>query len=137
MKLADKFELNTKDFKIYFDNVKKTHICENLETGEKTNLGCLGILMQMGILRPINNSYNNNQNLTSLVKRLDDLEEKVNNIIQKLQQEKEGKTIKIKKKSDDELKEHIMEKVLEKTREPEDENINQESEEEIDNWMEI
>lgn len=136
MKLTNKFELNTKDFKIYFDNIKKTHICENLETGEKTNLGCLGILMQMGILIPTNNNQNP-QDFSSLIKRIDKLEEKIDNIVQGVYKEKKARQEKPEEQPEEDIKEHIMETVLEKAEEPENSDINKESNEEIDNWMEV
>ncbi len=136
MKLANKFELNTKDFKIYFDNMKKTHICENLDTGEKTNLGCLGILMQMGILTPTNNNQNP-QDISSLIKRIDELEEKIDNIVQGPYKEKKPKQEKPEKQPEEDIKEHIMETVLEKAEETEDSDVNQETNEEVDNWMNV
>ena len=31
MNIVRKFQVNTEDFKIYFDNDKKTHVAENIE----------------------------------------------------------------------------------------------------------
>jgi len=134
MKIPTKFKINTEDFKIYFDNKEKTHICESNETGEKTNIGVLGIFLQMGILKILDDKPQ--VRIDILTKRLDEIEKQLENPLtnvkplekkeelkEKLEKEpliKEARKIeeepilkKEPKKS--EIKERIMEKVLEKT----------------------
>ena len=82
MKIPTKFEVNTEDFKVIFDNEKKTHVCESLDTGEKTNIGVLGILMQMGIIKPVDGVVE--EKIKTLSERLNDLETKINDIINKI-----------------------------------------------------
>jgi hypothetical protein len=72
MRIPTKFEVNTEDFKITFDNKNKTHVCESLDTGEKTNIGVLGILMQMGIIKPVEGDVE--QKIKTLSERLNELE---------------------------------------------------------------
>ena len=165
MKIPTKFELNTEDFKINFDNQKKTHVCESLDTGEKTNIGVLGILMQMGIIKPVEKGID--EKIKTLSERLNELETKINEIIKKVDstsktersvEETETKEIEeqeeeIKPKS--EIKKRIMKKVMETAEEPEIEeepdedeievvdleakgsDVKAESQEEIDNWLDI
>ena len=154
MKIPEKFKINTKDFKIYFDNNKKTHVSENLNTGEKTNIGVLGILMQMGILKPIEDKTTE-EKLLSLSEGISNLEAKIDNLIKnvdglvsKPEVKKTPKEEEVREeKPKSEMNERIMKKVLEQTKEepvekdeteeesPEDVEI--ESDEEIDNWMKI
>jgi chromosome segregation ATPase len=150
MKIPTKFRINTEDFKIYFDNKKKTHVCENVETGEKTNIGVLGILMQMGILKPV--EERTEESIKSLSERLNELEAKVNDImknidgivvkkeeveerVEKIEEEKTEEKVEEKPKS--EIKERIMKKVLEKAEEEKPEEVIVEDEEELKTWMEI
>lgn len=128
MKIVKKFEINTDDFKVYFDNTKKAHICENVETGEKTNLRCVGILMQMGVLKPLEFSKET-VDISPLIERIDKLEEKINKLLGKKPIKEKPKE----KKEEQEIKKYIMDNVLEKV----DEEISTESDEEIDNWEEI
>lgn len=162
MKIPEKFKVNTKDFKIYFDNEKKTHVCENLDTGEKTNIGVLGILMQMGILKPIEDKATE-EKIVSLSEKISNLEAKINDLIKNVdgmeskpevkeipREEVEEKPEEIveetkEEKPKSEINERIMKKVLEQTKEepveetteePE-EDVETESDEEIENWMKI
>ncbi len=145
MKIPTKFEVNTEDFKIQFDNEKKTHVCESLDTGEKTNIGVLGILMQMGILKPVEEGVE--EKIKTLSERLNDLETKINDIIKKvnsvsteseekqeiIEEEVPEKTEVEEVKPKSEINERIMKKVLETTElkpeiEPEDESAEDEIE---------
>ena len=154
MKIPKKFEINTEDFKIYFDNEKKTHVAESLDTGEKTNIGVLGILMQMGILRPVDEKTE--ESIKSLSERLNELETKVNDIMKSIdgivaREEEAGKRAeKVEKREEtegkeeekpkSEIKERIMKKVLEKAEEEGEEKPEEivvEDEEELKTWMEI
>lgn len=163
MKIPTKFEVNTEDFRISFDNKKKTHVCENLDTGEKTNIGVLGILMQMGILKPVEDGVV--EKIKTLSERLNDLETKINNIIKKVnsvsteieereEAPEEVEVVEEEVKPKSEINERIMKNVLE-TSEPKTESepaedeemeiedieaksdVAAESEEEIKNWMDI
>jgi len=159
MNIPTKFEVNTEDFKIFFDNNKKTHVCENLDTGEQTNIGVLGIFMQMGIIKPVEEGIE--QKIKTLSERLNDLETKINDIIKKVDnvsvktkeitESEEPEEIEIQEEEPkSEINKRIMKKVLETTEEPETEdesdeeeveennsNVKKESEEEINNWSEI
>ena len=159
MKIPTKFYLNTENFKIYFDNEKKTHVCEDLETGEKTNIGVLGTFLQMGILKTSDDNPNNpDDRLSYLMDKVVSLEKKLTELstetkpkkvdIQEIQQgseqPKREPVLKKHPKSDEEeptINQRIMEKILEKTIEEENKeppkDVNVESNEEIDNWMEI
>ncbi|MBS3051963.1 MAG: hypothetical protein J4428_01150 [Candidatus Aenigmarchaeota archaeon] len=145
--IVTKFRLNTDDFKVFFDNEKKTHVAENLETGEKTNIGVLGIFLQMGILQPEEEAEK-----YSLVQRLGFLEDTVNSLAKEINQlrleptkqmkedeevkeESEEKSIK-KKKLKFDVKEKIMERALEGMNDKEN-NVEEESEQEIENWGDI
>ena len=145
--IVTKFRLNTDDFKVFFDNEKKTHVAENLETGEKTNIGVLGIFLQMGILQPEEEAEK-----YSLVQRLGFLEDTVNSLAKEINQlrleptkqmkedeevkeESEEKSIK-KKKLKFDVKEKIMERALEGMNDKEN-NVEEESEHEIENWGDI
>ncbi len=148
MKIPTKFYLNTENFKIYFDNEKKTHVCEDLESGEKTNIGVLGTFLQMGILKIIDdNSTNPDDRLSYLMDKVVSLEQKLTEssiepIPKKLKIKEETKSKKVdiqeiqqgseqlkrepvlKKhpKSDEEestINQRIMEKIIEKTIEEE------------------
>ncbi len=162
MKIPTKFEVNTEDFKITFDNKKKTHVCESLDTGEKTNIGVLGILMQMGILKPVEEGME--EKIKTLSERLNELEAKINDIIKKVnsvsteveEAPEAAEIVEEEAKPESGIKERIMKKVLRATEkptsEPEDEfdedevdieeieaksDVAEESEEEIKNWMDI
>lgn len=149
--IVTKFRLNTDDFKVFFDNEKKTHVAENVETGEKTNIGVLGIFLHMGILQPEEETEK-----YSFVQRLEFLEETVNNLAKEMNQlrteslkerkedirevieekkEPEEKPVK-KKKPKFDVKEQIIERALEGMNNKE-EDIKKESEEEIENWADI
>ncbi len=145
--IVTKFRLNSDDFKIFFDNEKKTHVAENMETGEKTNIGVLGIFLQMGIIKPEEDTERH-----SVVQRLTFLEDTVNGLIKKfneprfeereemqdeVKEESEEKPIK-KKKLKFDVKEQIMERALEGIGDKEKKkDAKKESEEEIENWMDI
>ncbi|MDI6826679.1 MAG: hypothetical protein QMD36_05890 [Candidatus Aenigmarchaeota archaeon] len=157
--IPTKFKINTEDFKIYFDNNKKTHVCENISTGEKTNIGVLGILMQMGILKPIEQEKTTEEKIMSLSERISQLEDRMNDLMRNIDgilRKTEGRKIepietkikeeKVEEKPKSEIKKRIMKKVLEQAEEeeePEEEieaeetNVEVESDEEIENWMEI
>lgn len=169
MKIPTKFSLNTVDYKIYFDNEKKTYVCEDPETGEKTNIGVLGTFLQMGILKPLNDSFNEtDQRIAYLMDKVVSLEERLSRISKFSPENSTEHPISQKKdfviddqmEEDDErmqrkplLKKHskpsisessnmnqkIMEKILEKTIEEEKppKNVKVETNEEIENWMEI
>lgn len=157
MDIPKKYRLNTEDFKIYFDNEKKTHVAQNLDTGERTNIGALGIFLQMGILQ----SLEQEDKLQTLTQKIAELEQKINQILDSLKnlqtkpiepevdeekvetEEKkivETKEIEQKKeKPKFNVKEKIMEKALKKISDEEEtlEDIVTETEEEIDAWEEI
>jgi hypothetical protein len=181
MKIPTKFRLNLEDYKIYFDNDKKTYICEDLETGEKTNIGVIGTFLQMGIIKTVeeDNPGNPDERVAYLMDKVVSLEKRLGQVVQEsevLKIEKVGKKIEEPKKvseiekrpqkiemeeqeelekkdrepilkkhpkkpeKEESLKDRVMEKIMEKTVEkdiepPEDVEI--ESEEEIDTWMEI
>ncbi len=163
MKIPTKFRINTDDFKIFFDNGKKTHVCENVETGEKTNIGVLGILMQMGILKPIEENRGTDERLKFLSERIDSLENKIDEAMNKtynipIKERKEVKEefeepVEVEEeKPKSEINKRIMKKVLEQTEEEpkkvkeeeddddeteEEDDAVVESNEEIDNWMKI
>ena len=162
MKIPTKFCLNTNDYKIYFDNEKKTYVCEDLETGEKTNIGVLGTFLQMGILKTIeDNPTNPDERVAYLMDKVVSLEQKLGTTLQSITVEKprvkgpeipeEGSKrqpiLKKQPKTEEEepsINQRVMEKILEKTIEeeneekpPKEKNVNVESNEEIDNWMDI
>lgn len=150
MKMPTKFELNTENYKIYFNNEKKTHVCKSIETGEETNIGVLGILMQMGILKPVEDEDKNIQKLMVLSRRVDELENKLNNMYKASESaaeqiasgdvsrfEEQLEELKKPRKSRSEIKKRIMEKVLESTEEEKASDVSEESREELENWMEI
>lgn len=173
MKIPTKFELNMDDFKVYFDNNRKTHVCKSISTGEETNVGVLGVLMQMGIIKPIEESIEVDKKLSTLLVRVEGLESKLNDLHKKIEtlekgpvEKEEEVVIEEKKPQEEELKEemveeplikevepmveekkeglktdikeHIMEKAIEEAKKEEPaEDVNVESKEEIDNWMEI
>jgi len=154
MKIPEKFKVNTKDFKISFDNNKKTYVCESLDTGEKTNIGVLGILMQMGILKPIEDKATE-ERLLLLTERINNLEAKIDDLIKNVGSEskpevKETPREEVKEKPKSKINEQIMKKVLEQSEEETDEensdeefeeepeeDVEIESDEEIENWMKI
>jgi len=161
MKIPTRFEVNTEDFKISFDNKNKTYVCESLDTGEKTNIGVLGILMQMGIVKPVEEGVE--EKIKTLSERLNELETKINEIIKKVDSASGSKGIVIERETKEieedvepksEINKRIMKKVLRTAEKPETEeepdedeieieeieaksNIKRESKEEIDNWLDI
>ena len=167
MNIPTKFKVNTEDFKIYFDNNKKTHVCENVQTGEKTNIGFIGILMQMGILKSIEENRGMDDRIKFLSEKIESLENKINEVMKSIdsipikerreeveehleepEEEAEEEPEKVEEKPKSEIKKRIMKKVLEQTEkkeepekteeEPEEESdAVVESDEEIDNWMRI
>lgn len=165
MNIPTKFKINTEDFKIYFDNNKKTHVCENVETGEKTNVGVLGILMQMGILKPLEESRGMDDRIKFLSEKIESLENKINEVMKSIdnipikergkveedleepEEEMEEEPEEVEEKPKSEIKKRIMKKVLEQTEkkeEPKEEEETEEesdavveSDEEIENWMKI
>jgi DNA repair exonuclease SbcCD nuclease subunit len=162
MEIPKKFEVNNEDFKIYFDNDKKTHVCENLETGEKTNIGVLGIFLQMGIIKPMEEKTDDKikiitEKLSSLEMKLDQMAKNVNNVSVKPEEEPEEaveeepvvEEKEVQEKPKSEIRDRIMKKVLKQAEEeaeepeeaveeePEDPAVVSESDEEIENWNEI
>ncbi len=157
--MPKKFKLNTKDFKVYYDDVKKTHVCESLDTGEKTNIGVLGLFLQMGVLKTVEGDEPATEEIPTLKQRLDDLESKLGGVLKdsgkNLERKEElVKEIKEEKKPKSDIKKHIIERVLEqavdedfeeekpkkKVKGEEKEVVEgatEESDEEIDNWMDI
>ncbi|MEM4368002.1 MAG: hypothetical protein QW350_02135 [Candidatus Aenigmatarchaeota archaeon] len=151
LNIVEKYKLNTEDFKIYFDNNKKTHVAENIETGEKTNIGVLGIFLEMGILRPLDEQ----DKLVEIKQKISDLEKKIEVLIDKVeniqlnqafvkkddQPEEEEETpedqeIKIKEKPRFDIREKIIEKSLKKIQKY-DENVIKDSEDQEEVWEEI
>ena len=155
MEIPTKFKINTKDFKIYFDNKDKKHVCESIETGEKTNITVIGTLLQMGILEPIKIESDLGEKNVALEKKIEDLELKIDRLMNKINVNEKMKDMeeKIKEeKPNSEMNERIMKKVLEKTKKPEEveipeekievvdeseSNAVKETEEEIANWNDI
>lgn len=172
MKIPTQFRLNTDDYKIYFDNEKKTYVCEDIESGEKTNVGVIGTFLQMGILEPITEkNINPDERLAYLMDKVVSLEQKLGKAsisepkiehpkqveyseeeekrprrepVLKKQPKTEEKTFEAKPKEEPSINQRVMEKILEKTIEegneeksPKEKNINVESDEEVDNWMDI
>ena len=150
MKIPNNFKLNTEDFKVYFDNNKKTYIAENIETGEKTNIGVLGVLMQMGILKAVDEREE--KKIESILERLKRLEERVDGMTKETEFEKEQKE-EIREETEEEKKSEIKERIInnvlkqaeeeskekkpKKEEKEENEPIIVESDEEIENWMKI
>ncbi len=142
MDIVKKYLLNTHDFQIYFDNEKKTHVALNLETGEKTNIGVLGIFLQMGILKELEEVDKKDV----MLQRLDTLEEKVNRLLKVIDnikapssnnmEEYEEATNEIveEKKPRSEVAEKIMEKTLKKMSK---EEVKKESGDELKNWLDV
>lgn len=179
MKIPTKFQLNLEDYKVYFDNDKKTYVCEDIETGEKTNVGVIGTFLQMGIIKTIeDNSTNPDERVAYLMDKVVSLERKLGGIVEesevvevKVEEKKSKKSEnpkeaevkgieeeepekperkpilkkhkpKKQEEEDNSIKERVMEKIIEKTMEEESEqkppeDVKVESDEEIDNWMEI
>jgi len=157
MDIPTKFKINTKDFKIYFDNKEKKHVCENVKTGEKTNLSVIGTLLQMGILEPVKIEGGLEEKIATINQKIENIESKLDRLINKIDISKKMKDIEekiVEEKPKSKMNERIMNKVIEKTdnpneveiaeekieidEEPEgDEKIVKESDEEIDNWNEI
>jgi hypothetical protein len=159
LNIVEKYKLNTEDFKIYFDNNKKTHVAENIETGEKTNIGVLGIFLEMGILRPLDEQ----DKLADLKQRIAEIEKKIDSLIDKVEtiqinqssvqhfkdeeveqkeeepeEEKEPEEGVEKKQSKPkfDIREKIIEKSINKIRKY-DENVIKDTEEQEDVWEEI
>jgi len=158
MKIPIKFKVNTEDFKIYFDNKEKTHVCENLDTGEKTNIGVLGIFMQMGILKSIEEDKKTDERITSLSKKIEGLESKIDQLMNNINSqpikteerveppEEIKEVVEEPEEPKSEINERIMKKVLEQTEEAVEEKTEKpeevsdavvESDEEINNWADI
>ena len=158
MKVPTKFKVNTEDFKVYFDNKKKTHVCENLDTGEKTNIGVLGIFMQMGILKQIEEDKKTDERITSLSKKIEGLESKIDQLMNNINSqtikteervelpEETEEVVEDAEKPKSEINERIMKKVLKQTEEEVEEEAEDleeakdavvESDEEINNWADI
>ena len=151
MRMPNKFKLNTEDFKVYFDNNKKTYVAENIETGEKTNIGVLGVLMQMGILKAIDEKEE--KRIESILERLRKLEEKVDGMTkEKEPTETKEEQKEVKEETEEEKKSEIKERIIDnvlkqaekeseeekpKKKKEENEPIIVESDEEIENWMKI
>ncbi|MCX8179401.1 MAG: hypothetical protein N3E38_01525 [Candidatus Aenigmarchaeota archaeon] len=145
LNIVQKYKLNTEDFKIYFDNNKKTHVAENIETGEKTNIGVLGIFLEMGILRPLDEEdklIKLERKMAELEKKLEMLIDKVENIqmnfafSEKKSVETEEKNVeKVKEKPKFDIREKIIEKSLSKIKY--DENVIKDSDDEEKVWEEI
>jgi hypothetical protein len=197
MKIPEKFRLNLESYKVYFDNEKKTHVCEDLKTGEKTNIGVIGTFLQMGILKTIEDDpdgfTNPDERIAYLMDKVISLEKRLTQFYQpsikrssrtdseesisskrgpeeeppettkkRITEEVEKVEVKEiqpeisrpvkrepilkkypkKEDKDSEINHRVMEKIMEKTIEEEEnkqppKDIKIESEEEIDNWMEI
>ena len=144
MEIVKKFVLNTQDFQVYFDNDKKTYVAMNLETGEKTNVGVLGTFLQMGILKP----FDEVEKKDAVLQRLDVLENKVNKLMQSVdglnsinsdqldEPEEEIQESTEERKLKSEVAEKIMEKTL-KNLSKKEENISDDSDEEMKNWLDV
>jgi hypothetical protein len=159
LNIVEKYKLNTEDFKIYFDNNKKTHVAENIETGEKTNIGVLGIFLEMGILRPLDEQ----DKLADLKQRIAEIEKKIDSLIDKVEtiqinqssvqhfkdeeveqkeeepeeeKEPEEGVEKEQSKPKFDIREKIIEKSINKIRKY-DENVIKDTEEQEDVWEEI
>jgi len=145
LNIVQKYKLNTEDFKIYFDNSKKTHVAENIETGEKTNIGVLGILLEMGILRPLDEE----DKLVELKQKIAELEKKIDSLIDKVEtlqmnqaythgkvEEEEEEKIEEEEKPKFDIREKIIEKSIKKMRKY-DEDVIKDTEEQEEVWEEI
>ena len=155
MEIPTRFKINTKDFKIYFDNKEKKHVCENVATGEKTNLSVIGTLLQMGILEPIKIESGLEEKIAVLNQKIENMETKLDRLINKINVNEKMKDIEekiVEEKPKSKMNERIMKKVLEKTEEPEkveieeekieveeepESDVVKESDEEIENWNDI
>lgn len=145
--MITKFEVDTENFEVYFDNDKKIHVCKDKMTGEETSLKSIGILMQMGVLKPLNEKTPSdlNKKLVGLSGRLDSLEGKISDVLGNLgASSKPIKSEKPKTKAKKEEKEeksnnrrNIVEKILQQTIEEADSDVVEENEEEKDVWSEI
>ncbi len=149
LNIVEKYKLNTDDFKVYFDNNKKTHVAENKETGEKTNIGVLGIFLEMGILKPLNEE----DKLVELNKRINDLEKKIDMLTDKIEniqmnqafskssfEGKSGENIEDEKTDDEKPKFDIREKIIEKSIKKirkYDEDVIKDTEDQEEVWEEI
>ena len=153
LNIVTRYKLNTDDFKIYFDNSKKTHIAENVETGEKTNIGVLGIFLEMGVLKPLNED----DKLEILEKSIKQMSDEIKNLSSKIEtiqfniasnfknEEKEEVEQEIEPEIDEDtneekpkfdIREKIIEKSIKKMRKH-DENVIKDSDEQEDVWEEI
>ena len=144
MDLVKKFRLNTIDFQIYFDNDKKTYVALNIETGEKTNVGVLGIFLQMGILK----HFEEIEKKDAIIQRLEALESKVTNLMKVINNSYQSTDEEIEntvEESQEEIEEKIpksevAQNILEKTLKKisvEKEKPKEESDDEYANWIDI
>ncbi|MFH8080351.1 MAG: hypothetical protein QXO84_00510 [Candidatus Aenigmatarchaeota archaeon] len=134
LNIVQKYKLNTEDFKIYFDNNKKTHVAENIETGEKTNIGVLGIFLEMGILRPLDDE----DKLVELKRKIEILEKKIELLMEKIENMQFKQVVcekEVEEKPKFDIKQKIIEKSLSKIKY--DENIIKDDENEEKIWEEI
>ncbi len=139
LNIVEKYKLNTEDFKIYFDNNKKTHVAENIETGEKTNIGVLGILLEMGILRPLDEE----DKLVELKQKIGELEKKIDSLMDKVETLQMNLACSQKKIDEEEeerpkfdIREKIIEKSIRKMRKY-DEDVIKDTKDQEDVWEEI
>ncbi|MBU5689601.1 MAG: hypothetical protein QXM68_01255 [Candidatus Aenigmatarchaeota archaeon] len=154
LNIVTKYKLNTDDFKVYFDNNKKTHIAENIETGEKTNIGVLGIFLEMGILKPLNEESrlekletavkNLSEQIQSLSSKIETLQFNLASSVKHDEEEEEEEQIEeepeveeeTEKKPKFDIKEKIIEKSIKKMTKY-DQDVIKDSDEEEDVWEEI
>jgi len=156
LNIVEKYKLNTEDFKIYFDNNKKTHVAENMETGEKTNIGVLGIFLEMGILRPLDEQ----EKLTEIKQKMVEIEKKIDSLMDKIEtiqinqvqtnfkeqkeeeiseeqvEEEDIEKEEEKEKPKFDIREKIIEKSIKKMRKY-DEDVIKDTEDQEDVWEEI
>jgi len=158
MEMPKQFKINNKDFKIYFDNKEKKHVCENLDTGEKTNISVIGTLLQMGILEPVKIESDTGEKLVTIEHKIQNLDLKIDRLMNRINVNEKMKDIEekimeepeTKEKPRSKLNEEITKKMIEKSQEtdeveiPEEEieieeesNAVEESDEEIENWKDI
>jgi hypothetical protein len=91
MEIPKYYEIDTENFEITFDNTKKVHVAKNRKTGEETNINVLGILMQMGILKPGSEKDSTRVKVDQVLKRLESIESRVGIAPQKIQAKPEVK----------------------------------------------
>jgi len=144
--MITKFEVDTENFEVYFDNDKKIHVCKDKMTGEETSLKSIGILMQMGVLKPLNEKTPSdlNKKLVGLSGRLDSLEGKITDALKNLgasskpiKVEKTKIKVKKEKKEKSNNRRNIVEKILQQTIEDADSDVVVDDKEEKDVWSEI